>query len=312
MRSRQAFTRYAWAFLAFNVLVIVWGALVRATGSGAGCGAHWPLCNGEWIPVHPQFHTIIELTHRVMSGLALAGVIVLWLWSLRSYPKGSWVRKAAAASLVLTLSEALIGAGLVLLRLVAQNASSWRAAYLSVHLTNTFLLLASLSATAAWSQAAPAQWIQSSKTRVAYALGLAGFLVVGVSGGIAALGDTLFPSTSLRGGIARDFSSSSHFLIRLRVIHPLLAAGIGLYLGALAIHGLSARRPVVRGLASALAAIIVCQWGIGLWNLTWLAPIPLQLVHLAAADALWIILVLYSLTVLTTETSPARGPSPSS
>src|SRR6185437_4267153 len=164
MRSRQAFTRYAWAFLAFNVLVIVWGALVRATGSGAGCGAHWPLCNGEWIPVHPQFHTIIELTHRVMSGLALAGVIVLWLWGLRSYPKGSWVRKAAAASLVLTLSEALIGAGLVLLRLVAQNASSWRAAYLSVHLTNTFLLLASLSATAAWSQAAPARWIQSSKT----------------------------------------------------------------------------------------------------------------------------------------------------
>src|SRR6201986_1582761 len=106
----------AWIFLAYNLLVIVWGGLVRATGSGAGCGDHWPLCNGVWVPQHPQLRRFIELTHRGMSDLALLGVVVLLFWSRKVSPEKSLMRAGATASLCLMLSEAAIGAGLVLLK----------------------------------------------------------------------------------------------------------------------------------------------------------------------------------------------------
>src|SRR5665213_3823423 len=63
----SALARFAWFAVFYNVAVILWGALVRATGSGAGCGNHWPLCNGQVIPVSPGLHTVIEFTHRQMA-----------------------------------------------------------------------------------------------------------------------------------------------------------------------------------------------------------------------------------------------------
>ncbi len=51
--SQAWFSRYAWGVLLWNVLVALWGAYVRATGSGAGCGSHWPTCNGEILPRAP-------------------------------------------------------------------------------------------------------------------------------------------------------------------------------------------------------------------------------------------------------------------
>ena len=140
--------RFGWFVLAYNVLVVLWGAVVRATGSGAGCGAHWPLCNGVVIPQAPQFHTIVEFTHRLMSGATLLLVLALLVWTWRSTQKGAFARWAAVASMVLTLNEALLGALLVLLRLVAHNQSAARGVYLSFHFANTLLLLASLTLTA--------------------------------------------------------------------------------------------------------------------------------------------------------------------
>src|SRR5215467_12703113 len=68
---------FAWGVLAYNVAVIAWGAFVRASGSGAGCGRHWPLCNGEVVPRPTSVATVIEATHRATSGLALVGVVGL-------------------------------------------------------------------------------------------------------------------------------------------------------------------------------------------------------------------------------------------
>ena len=48
------FQKFAWAVLGWNILVVLWGAYVRASGSGAGCGNHWPFCNGEVVPRAPQ------------------------------------------------------------------------------------------------------------------------------------------------------------------------------------------------------------------------------------------------------------------
>ena len=140
--------RLAWLTLGWNVAVILWGAFVRASGSGAGCGAHWPLCNGEIVPRAPAVATLVELTHRLTSGIALLLVFYLAYRVFRERPAGHPGRRAAASCVVFILSEAAVGAGLVLFRLVADNESVARALFMSVHLMNTFVLLACLTLTA--------------------------------------------------------------------------------------------------------------------------------------------------------------------
>ena len=140
--------RFAWFAVFYNVLVIVWGALVRASGSGAGCGNHWPLCNGQVIPVSPSFHTIIEFTHRMMTGGSTFIVIALLVWAFRATAKGHAARWFAIASMVLLLNEAFLGALLVKLGYVTGNDSLGRCAVLSIHLSNTLLLMAALTLTA--------------------------------------------------------------------------------------------------------------------------------------------------------------------
>src|SRR5512139_906295 len=144
------FAWFAWIVLVYNVLVVLWGAYVRATGSGAGCGSHWPLCQGVVLPRAPQIETIVEFTHRLSSGLVVLLALVLLTWAWRAYPKGHSVRLGAVMAMVFTVTEALVGAGLVLFGLVAQNQSVARAFSVDVHLVNTFLLLASLTLTALW------------------------------------------------------------------------------------------------------------------------------------------------------------------
>src|SRR5579872_4771400 len=143
--AHRRFRGFAWGVLAYNVLVILWGALVRATGSGAGCGGHWPLCNGEVLPSISQIATVIELTHRVMSGIALVVVVAMFVWARRAFAAGHAARRWAGWALVFILSEALLGASLVLLGHVARNESVGRVRSLGLHLVNTFLLLASLA-----------------------------------------------------------------------------------------------------------------------------------------------------------------------
>lgn len=132
------------------MLVVAWGAYVRASGSGAGCGRHWPLCNGEIIPRAHRVETLIELSHRVSSGGALVGTLVLLVLAIRAYPRGHRVRRGAWTTASLMVAEALIGAGLVLFELVAHDASMKRGLSISLHLINTFLLLGSTAVTAWW------------------------------------------------------------------------------------------------------------------------------------------------------------------
>ena len=146
----SSFAKYSWFVLGYNLLVILWGAYVRATGSCAGCGSHWPLCNGEVIPRAPRIETIIELTHRLSSGLSLILVVILFIWAWRSYPRGSLVRKGSGLVMVFILTESLIGAGLVLFEWVGQDTSTSRAVAISIHLINTYLLIGALTLTAWW------------------------------------------------------------------------------------------------------------------------------------------------------------------
>jgi len=309
----QRFARFSWGVLAYNLGVIVWGAFVRATGSGAGCGAHWPMCNGEVVPREPSVETMIELTHRATSGIALILVVVQLVWALRLFPRGHRTRGLAIATMIFMLLEAAVGAALVLLELVADDQSIARAGWIAVHLTNTFLLVASLALTP-WSVEHPTR-APAGRGGLGGALGLGTvlLLVTGVAGAITALGDTLFPAESLASGVAADLSPTAHFLVRLRVIHPLIATLGAVYLLVLTgfvaqtrAHG--AEGAHARRWAIAVAALVLGQLAIGLANLWLLAPVWMQLVHLLAADLLWIAFVL--LADAASRTTPRVGPEP--
>src|SRR4029079_359142 len=227
--------RFAWAVLTYNLAVIAWGAYVRATGSGAGCGAHWPLCNGEVLPRGARVAMLIEFSHRATSGLALLSVVALLIWTWRACRPGHPARRGAALALVFMLTEAGVGAGLVLFQLVADNASFARAMFLSVHLINTFTLLAFLALTACWLSGGAPLSLHGRRGRATALAGLClGVLVVATSGAVAALGDTLFPVSSLSAALSADLSVTSHVLIRLRILHPVLAAvtAVAVVLGA--------------------------------------------------------------------------------
>lgn len=285
--------RFAWGVLGYNILVILWGAYVRATGSGAGCGSHWPTCNGELIPRAPSVETLIEYSHRITSGLALLGVVALLVLAYRHFPKGHRARRAAVASMVLMLLEAGIGAGLVLFELVAQNESMARALFMGTHLANTFLLLAAITLTCHWFGGTPPfRWTGHRLTKWAF-LSLGAMMLMGISGAIAALGDTLYPAESLLHGLQQDFSATSTVLLKLRTFHP----GIAI-VGALALLHLvgEVRRldptKQAKRWAMRVNLLVIVQLAAGALNMVLLVPVWMQLTHLLLADALWISLVL--------------------
>jgi len=294
----KAFARYAWAVVAYNLGVVLWGAFVRATGSGAGCGNHWPLCNGTVTQHSPSAATIIEFTHRVTSGLDLALVALLVVWAFRRFPRHHPVRLGATLSAVFLVTEALIGAALVLLQQVAKNASVSRAYSLSTHLVNTLTLLACLTLTAWWSTERPAPRGVPSASRVWMAgVSLASVVLLGVSGAMAALGDTLFPVSSLAAGLAQDLDPAANIFLRLRLFHPAIAAAVGVWLLYYAVSSAS-RRPDVAGRAWTLVALLGAQIVAGVVNVLLLAPVWMQIVHLLLAGLLWITLVLLSAATL--------------
>ncbi|MSR01168.1 MAG: heme A synthase [Gemmatimonadetes bacterium] len=279
------------ATLGYNLLIIVWGGYVRASGSGAGCGRHWPLCNGVVVPRDPAINTMIEFAHRLTSGLALVAVVWLCVAAFRATTRGHRVRRAAVQSLIFIIIEALVGAGLVLLELVADNDSGLRAVYLAVHLANTFFLLAFLTLTWLWADR-PDPGPQPATVPGLARLGwftLAAILVVGVTGAITALGDTLFPAESLRAGLAQDSSLTAHFLLRLRIIHPALAIGAALGGTWVAVRAIRAvQTQLVQTAGRWLIGLFVAQVAIGVVNLVLLVPVPIQLLHLLMADLVWV------------------------
>jgi cytochrome c oxidase assembly protein subunit 15 len=292
VEKNSRFTLFAWVVLGWNVLVVLWGAVVRATGAGAGCGSHWPLCNGDVLPQAPAVKTLIEFAHRVTSGLALVLIVVLLIWALRLFPKRHAARRYATLSFILIIVEALLGAGLVLLRYVEHDQSVGRAVAISLHLANTLLLLGALTCTAWFSRP------EVTRPRFAFSGAVLGLLlplalIVGITGAIAALGDTLFPATSFSQGMQQDVSDTAHFLLRLRVFHPAFAIILALYGLIVAADRISTRVSCEsQMIASIICGVIGVQLLAGFANLLLLAPVWLQITHLLLADILWVLFVI--------------------
>ena len=288
---RNVLKSLSFVTLAWNLLTILVGAAVRATGSGAGCGSHWPLCNGEVLPSIQASKTFIEFSHRLTSGVALLLVLILFILTLKQCPRPHLARRYASLALLFILTEAALGAGLVLFELVAENDSVARAIVIVLHLMNTLLLLVGL--VGHYLSLNPLHRVASSP-RAKYLMllitVLSVFFLIGSSGAITALGDTLFPSTSLLEGMREDLSTSAHFLIRLRAIHPFVAVAFGIGVLMLPLWA-----PLTKQVQRVLIAFVLMQWGVGAINLVLLAPVSLQLLHLLVADLFWLYLVALTL-----------------
>ncbi len=307
-RSRRGFSLFAWCVLAYNLPVILWGAYVRASFSGDGCGANWPTCNGQFIPHKMAAPMAIEFAHRVSTSLDTFAVLALVGWAFLAFRKGSAVRRYAVYSLVFLLIEALLGAGLVLFRLVAKDQSAGRVWYLSAHLSNTMLLLAALTITA-WLAYTKTEQLRLRDAPKSVLWGLAVAVFVSITGTITALGDTLFPAASLSTGMQQDFASTSAMLLRLRVVHPVIAFAGAAYLVwiAAAILRKSGAATAPSKAAMLVIVITIVQLAAGMLNLALLAPLPMQLMHLLIADLVWIALVLFALeTARATEAVALR------
>lgn len=286
-----SFSAFAWWVLSYTVIVIAWGAYVRATGSGAGCGDHWPLCNGDVIPQDPSIARLIEFSHRMTSGLSLVFVAALFFWSTRMFAKNHQIRWACFMSLLFIIGEAMVGAALVLLKLVAGNDSVLRAVVISAHLVNTFLLLFWLTRVVYLASGGRGDSQVNPRLKLNFLLCMVGFVITGAAGAIVALGDTLFPAASLAQGFAEDFSPAAHFLIKLRIWHPMIALAVTMYtlLQCFALPRLF-RGEVSQKMAILVGGLVTMQLLGGVVNWLLLAPLGMQMFHLILADITWIAL----------------------
>ncbi|MFO7548295.1 MAG: COX15/CtaA family protein [Acidimicrobiia bacterium] len=290
--------RFAWFTLVWNVGVILWGAAVRATGSGAGCGASWPTCQGQILP-ELEGATRLEFGHRAVSGIALLLVAILAVRVFRTFPAGHPARTGAVWSGAAIIGEALIGAAIVLYEWVAEDASVGRAVSVPLHLVNTLLLLAALTLTIFWIKGGGRLSVRG-RGREARVLGLValGLVLIAATGAITALADTLFPKESFTAGLASDLAGEESFLTRLRILHPIVAIAAGLVAAWFA-----RREGFPAGGSSRIAGriviwTVVAQYTAGFLNVALGTPLWLSLTHLALADVLWVAFVWLAAEVL--------------
>jgi len=300
-QASRALVPYAWCVVGYNILVILWGAVVRATGSGAGCGDKWPLCNGDVIPHHPRLATMIEFAHRQSTTVATVLIVGLVVWTFYATKRGVRARRAAVASMIFLVTEALLGAVLVLGGYVQNNISAARVVMQSVHFTNTLMLLASLALTAWWlGEGRRAASVATTKATSPAWLAVIATIVMGATGSLAALADTLFPSASLREAFASDFAAHSPLLIRMRWMHPAAAV-----VGACCVLWLVAR--VRSRLGRIVAALLALQFLLGIGDILLLTPTWMQVVHLLGADLYWVALVCLAAETLWPRTALAES-----
>jgi heme A synthase len=309
--SRRNFARFAWAVLAYNLAVILWGAYVRASFSGDGCGPNWPTCGGQFLPTHMAAPKLIEFTHRMMTSLDTLATIALCAWAFAAFPKKNEVRRYSVLALIFLGTEALLGAGLVLFRYVAHDLSAGRAWYLSLHLTNTMLMIGAYTI-AAWLASQEQRTIKLLSIPAKLWIAVLAIFAVSITGAVAALGDTLFPATSLAKGIAQDFASGSSPLLRLRLLHPAVATLFAVYLLWVASNSMRGRaeESALRKAGARVALVVMVQVLAGFANIYLLAPIWMQMLHLLIGEVLWITVVLLACEEVRAGNRAERQESP--
>ncbi len=296
----KGFRQYALFALGFNLVVILWGVFLRASKSGDGCGQYWLTCHGEVIPSAPEFKTVIEFTHRVSTAIDGLIMLVLLIWAIRIFLRlrdrqSRQILIAVIGSVFFVLTEAAVGAGLVLTGNTADAITDTRAYWSIGHLINTFILLTFLTLTV-WFAAGERRISLrgESKAILFVAIGFVALILVGSSGALAALSNMLFPSESLAEGLAKDLSSTSNVIVRLRLSHPLLSIFTAVYLVFIAgwLRKRAGGSGSVGKWSNVVSILVLLQIAFGAATLLMLGPIVMQLGHLLLADAIWMSFVL--------------------
>lgn len=289
--KRSQYKQFAFGLLVYTLLVILWGAWVRISHSGDGCGDTWPLCHGQLIPEAERGKTWVEYGHRLMSGIYGLVVIYFWWVSRKLYPKGHYARKAALATLIFTISEALLGAKLVLFGLVTTNDTPYRAFIMALHQINSFLLTGSVALTYAAALLTEDLRVPTTQDR-RYRLLPWVIVVIGITGAWASLSNSLFPTDNLFQGLLDDFSSESHFLVRIRGFHPVLALLGG---GSLALFfwlkAQTTESQLVQKRSVQMTGLLIAGILFGIATLLLHAPVWMKIVHLALAHCIWVVLL---------------------
>ena len=278
--------------LVVSVFSIIAGAIVRATGSGDGCGASWPTCNGEIIPELDTPSELIEFSHRSVSGVLLIITLIIFVKSFKD--EVPTLQKKIIWSLTFfVLLEALIGAVIVIYEWVGMNSSVPRIIAVPLHLVNTFGLLGAYTLLF--------HLTRNSKTTLnnffdrGFKIGLFLFLLSGATGSIAALADVVFPSESFITGLAEDFDTNSEVLIRLRILHPIVASALSLYLYSEANRLQNEYQVITKN----IKLLILLGVLLGVSNVISNIILPLSILHLLMADLLWILYVYKSAEKIT-------------
>ncbi len=288
--SARTFRQAALWILGYSLLVIIFGAFVRASLSGDGCGVHWPDCYGSILPKGAPLQTYIELTHRTTSGFLIILSAALAIASFRLFPKGSLHRKAGLLTLVSVLISAAIGAALVLNKWVEFDRSAARAITMPLHLVNNYFLIGTLLLLAL-----PAEIVNKIRFRKQGEVGglvwgsLTAMFVLGGTGALSAMGKTAFSNElataqGLSDRLQLHMAADAHPLLKGGISHPLIATGAFILI-LLTCRQLVRRRPSeqVSFWSNMTSGSMVFQMLLGLVNLIASAPVALQLFHLAAA-----------------------------
>ncbi len=294
-KTIEIFHKLCWALVVYTVFVIIWGAWVRISHSGDGCGNHWPLCDGAFIPTDANHKTWTEYFHRVTSGLYGIFVFGLFIAALRIFPKKTAVRQAALVTLILTIIEALLGAALVLKGLVGENATIFRLVVMTLHQVNSLLLTGGTVTLALISTPRYSPHILLINWKIFFTQTYTWllFMIIPATGAWAALANTLFPSEHLQDGLEKDLSGDSPWILKLRVAHPLLALSIGFYL----VFHFFKKSEKTKGDLSKASLLVAGSLSVamifGILTLLFLSPIWMKLVHLTIALLVWISVVNY-------------------
>lgn len=295
------FAKYTWFVLGFNILVILWGVFLRGSKSGDGCGQHWLTCQGEVIPSAPELKTVIEFSHRITSSMAGILIVLLLIWAFRRWrsegnEQNRLTLNAAVGSFIFVVIEGLLGAGLVLTGNTAENLTPERPLWMAGHLINTLILLAFLTFAARFASGGTRLAFRvQAKYLVALFIGTIAIFLVGISGSVAALSHMIFPAGTLVESVAQDFSPTSHFLLRLRLLHPITAILTSVFLIFLTgwLTKECGNGKNVSRWSNILSILVLAQIAFGTATLLMRAPIVMQLGHLFFADLIWISFVLF-------------------
>ncbi len=309
LQAHHTFYTFSWGLVAYTVAIVLWGAWVRISGSGDGCGDHWPLCNGDIVPSSAPGKTWVEFSHRLSTGLYGAFVLLQLVIARRRFDAPHPARTWSALTLLFTVTEALIGRQLVTMGLVNESLNIARVVVMPLHLVNTALLLGStvMTAEAIRYGDIPRVSLSPSVRRLLGIIG--GVLVITLTtGAVAALGTHLSPSHSLLSGLTKDLSADSHLAVRLRVLHPLVAllGPLGLWAALEKLRDV-APSPYSRTLFGRLIITLFLAVLVGVCTLLSLAPIWLKITHLFMANILVGMLTLCIFHTLRPSSSEAHS-----